>query len=62
MNSRKMTYTQVLKNQSEALNPRMAARPLIPKAPRVRLTEEAKKNLRDAINDKHLLTKQVFVY
>ena len=42
-------YTEVLKNQSEALNPRMSSTPLMPKPPRVRLTESAKKNLRSII-------------
>ena len=49
MHSAKMSYTSVLKNQSAALNPQLTAKALIPKAPRVRLTEKAKKNLRAVI-------------
>jgi len=52
MSARKMTYAEVLKNKSAALNPRLSATPLLPKAPRVRLTEEAKANLRAIIHDK----------
>ena len=49
MNSGKRTYGEVLKNHSAALNPQLTAVPLIPKPPRVRLSEEAKKNLRAII-------------
>ena len=52
MNPQKPTYGEVLKNKSAALNPRMNATALIPNAPRVRLTEESKKNLRAMIHDK----------
>ena len=52
MSARKMSYNEVLKNQSAALNPRLNAKPLLPKAPRVRLTEEAKANLRAIIDNK----------
>ena len=46
----------MLKNHSAALNPQLTARPLIPKPPRVRLSEEAKKNLRAVIKGKPMAT------
>ena len=52
MDSRKMTYADVLKNQSGYLNPGMDPRPLIPKAPRVRVSEEAVQKLRATIHGK----------
>ena len=51
MNSKKVTYADVLKNPSAFLNPGLEPRPLIPKATRVRLSEDAKKKLREAIHD-----------
>ena len=55
MNSGKKTYGEVLKNHSAALNPQLTATAVVPKAVRVRLTEDAKKNLRNAINDKPMV-------
>ena len=49
MESKKVTYADVLKNPSAFLNPGMHPTPLIPKAQRVRLSEEAKKKLRSVI-------------
>ena len=51
MISGKKTYSEMLKNHSAALNPKLTAVPLIPKPPRVRLTEQAKKNLRAIMKD-----------
>ena len=45
MNPKPLTYADVLKNQSGFLNPGMNPVPLIPKAPRVRLSEDAKVKL-----------------
>ena len=56
MNYGKNTYGEVLKNHSAALNPQLTARPLIPNPPRVRLSEEAKKNLRAVIKGKPMAT------
>ena len=50
MNPKNITYADVLKKPSAFLNPGMAATALIPKAPRVRLSEEAKKKLRASIH------------
>ena len=52
MDSKKLTYAEVLKNQSGFLNPNMHPTPLIPKAPKVRLSEEALSKLRRVIHDK----------
>ena len=49
MNSMKPTHTDVLKKPSAYLNPGMDPTPLIPKAARVRLSEEAVQNLRVVI-------------
>ena len=49
MNPIKLTYADVVKNSSAFLNPVMDPTPLIPKAPRVRLSSEAKTKLREAI-------------
>ena len=46
-----MTYADVLKNQSGYLNPGMEPTPLIPKAPRVHLSDEAKAKLREVIKE-----------
>ena len=51
MESKKLTYAEVLKNQSGYLNVGMEPRPLIPKAPRVRLSEEALTKLRSVISN-----------
>ena len=51
MDPRKITYADVLKNQSGYLNPGMDPTPLIPKAPRVRLSAEAKAKLREVIKE-----------
>ena len=50
MNPSKLSYAEGLKNQSEVLNPRMGSRPLIPKAPRVRLGKEAVQKLHSFIH------------
>ena len=52
MNSQKQTYTDTLKNPSAALNPGMDPQALIRKEVRVRLSDDAKKNLRAAIKGK----------
>ena len=49
MNPIKLTYVDVMKNASAFLNPGIDPTPLIPKAPRVRLSSEAKTKLREAI-------------
>ena len=51
MNPRKITYADVLKNQSGYLNPGMDPTPLIPKAPRVRVSDDAKAKLRAVIKE-----------
>ena len=51
MDARKLTYADVLKNQSGYLNPGMNPTPLIPKAPRVRLSDDAKAKLRAVITE-----------
>ena len=51
MESRKLTYAEVLRNQSGYLNAGIEPRPLIPKAPKVRLSEDALMKLRVAIKD-----------
>ena len=51
MNPSKIAYADVLKNQSGYLNPGMDPTPLIPKALRVRLSDEAKAKLREAIKE-----------
>ena len=51
MESKKLTYAEVLKNQSGYLNAGMEPRPLIRKAPKVRLSEEALTKLRAAFKD-----------
>ena len=51
MDPKNITYADVLKNQSGFLNRAFAPRPLIPKAPRIRLSEEAKMKIRAAIKD-----------
>ena len=50
MSNQKLTYADILKNQSGFLNPGMGPTPLIPKAPRVRLGEEAVQKLRGLIH------------
>ena len=50
MDPKKVTYADVVKSSSAFLNPGLEPRPLIPKAPRVRLSEEAKLKLRAAIH------------
>ena len=50
MSNQKLTYADILKNQSGFLNPGMDPTPLIPKAPRVRLGEEAVQKLRGFIH------------
>ena len=52
MNSAKLSYADVLKSSSSFLNPGLPTRPLVAKAPRTRLSEEAKAKLRAAIHDK----------
>ena len=49
MNPLKLTFADVMKNASAFLNPGMDPTPLIPKAPRVRLSEEGKLKLRAVI-------------
>ena len=51
MNPQNITYADVLKNQSGFLNPEMHPTPLIPKAPRIRLSEEAKTKLHAVIKE-----------
>ena len=51
MAHQKLTYADILKNQTGFLNPGMNPTPLVPKAPRVRLSEEAKAQLRTAIKE-----------
>ena len=51
MNPNKLSYIDVLKSASSFLNPGLPIRPRIPKAPRTRLSEEAKQKLRAAIHD-----------
>ena len=55
MNTGKRTFADVLKNPSAALNPGMDPQPLIRKDQRVRLSEDAKKNLRAAIKGKPMI-------
>ena len=55
MNSGKMTYADVLKNPSAALNPGLDPKPLIRKEQRVRLSENAKTNIRAAIKGKPMI-------
>ena len=50
MSSKKLTYADVLKKQSEALNSKLNATALIPKATRVRLGDETVKKLRRLIH------------
>ena len=52
MHPSKLTFADVLKSSSSYLNPGLPVRPLIPKAPRTRLSESAKEKLRAAIRDK----------
>ena len=51
MSSKKLSYAEVLKNQAGFLNPGMHPTPLIPKAPKVRLSKEALTKLRAFIHD-----------
>ena len=51
MSHQKLTYADILKNQSGFLNPGMNPTPLTPKPARVRLSEEAKAKLRSAIKE-----------
>ena len=51
MNPSNLTYADVVKKASAFLNPGMDPTPLIPKAPRVRLSEEAKLKLRAVIHN-----------
>ena len=50
MSNQKLTYADILKNQSGFLNPGMDPTPLIPKAPRVCLGEEAVQKLHGFIH------------
>ena len=52
MHQKNITYADVLKNKSGYLNHGMNPTPLIPKAPRVHLSEEAKSKLRSIILEK----------
>ena len=51
MNPKNVSYADVVKNHSGFLNPGMHPTPLIPKAPRICLSEEAKAKLRAAIKE-----------
>ena len=59
MDSKKLTYAEVLKNQSGFLNPNMHPTPLIPKAPKVRLSEAALIKLRRVVHDESKSTSVV---
>ena len=55
MNPSKRSYAEVLKTPFPALNPRLRAESLIAKPTRVRLSEDAKANLRAAIRGEPIL-------
>ena len=52
MSTQKLSYADVLKNQSGFLNRGMQPTPLIPKATRVRLSVEEKSKIRAIIHEK----------